>query len=143
MLQVQINLLAILVAAIANMVLGSLWYSPIMFGKKWMAEAGLTPEKLEAAKAKGMGRTYGIMAISTLIMSYVLSNTLVFASTYLSDSGISAGLQAGFWNWLGFVAPVSLSAVLWDGKSWTYWFITAGYYLVSLILMGVILALWV
>ena len=138
---IPINLLAVIGAAVAAIVLGFLWYGPI-FGKKWMQESGLTEEKMNAAKAKGMGKTYAIMIASTLVMSYVLAHSLLFANTYLNTSGISAGLQAGFWNWLGYVVPVSLGAVLWDGKSWTYWLITAGYYLVSLLVMGVILTLW-
>jgi len=139
---VPINYLAVVGAAVVAMVLGFLWYGPL-FGKKWIESSGLSTEKLNEMKARGMGTTYALMVVSTLIMSYVLSHVLVFASTYMNVSGISAGLSTGFWNWLGFVAPVSLGAVLWDGKSWTYWFITAGYYLVSLLLMGVILALWV
>ena len=138
---IPINFLAVVGAAVAAMILGFLWYGPL-FGKKWLAESGMSAEKIEAMKAKSMNMTYVIMVVSTLIMSYVLSNALVFASTYLNASGVSAGLQAGFWNWLGFVAPVALGGVLWEGKSWTYWTITAGYYLVSLCMMGVILALW-
>src|SRR3989344_9432476 len=138
---IPINFLAVIGAAVAAIALGFFWYGPI-FGKKWVAESGMSPEKMNAMKSQNMNVTYAIMAVSTLLMSYVLSNTLVFASTFLGSGSISAGLQAGFWAWLGFVMPVSLGAVLWDGKSWTYWFITAGYYLVSLILMGVILALW-
>jgi len=138
---VPINYLAVIGAAIVACVIGFLWYGPL-FGKQWMASAGLSPEKLDEMKAKGMGTTYVLMVLSALVMSYVLAHVLVFASTYMNVSGITAGLSSGFWNWLGFVAPVSLGAVLWDGKSWTYWFITAGYYLVSLLVMGVILALW-
>ena len=138
---IPINLLTVIGAAAAAIVLGFLWYGPV-FGKKWTQESGLTEDKMNAAKAKGMGKTYAIMVVSTIIMSYVLAHSLLFANTYLNTSGVSAGLQAGFWNWLGYVAPVSLGAVLWDGKSWIYWFITAGYYLVSLLVMGVILALW-
>lgn len=50
--------------------------------------------------------------------------------------------MAGFWNWLGFVAPVTLGAVLWEGKHWKLWFLNNGYYLVTLLLMGAVLALW-
>ena len=138
---IPINLLAVIGAALAAIVLGFLWYGPF-FGKKWVQESGMTEEKMNAAKAKGMGKTYAIMIASTLVMSYVLAHSLLFANTYLNTSGISAGLQGGFWNWLGYVVPVSLGAVLWDGKSWTYWCITGGYYLVALLIMGVILSLW-
>ncbi|MBI2610525.1 hypothetical protein HYW60_01140 [Candidatus Kaiserbacteria bacterium] len=40
------------------------------------------------------------------------------------------------------LSPISRGSVLWDNKSWKYWFITSGYYLVALLLMGVVLALW-
>lgn len=139
---VPINYLAVLIAAVAAMVVGFLWYGPL-FGKKWMAEIGATPDQIEAAKAKGMGKTYAMMIVSTLIMSYVMAHSMVFAIEYLKIGGLAAGFQGGFWNWLGFVMPVTLGSVLWDGKSWTYWFITAGYYLVSFIIMATILAYWV
>lgn len=141
-MEIPINYLAVIVAAIAAMGLGFLWHGPL-FGKQWTALMGWTPESMEAAKAKGgMGKTYAIQAIGALLMAFVLSHSLVFASTYLQSSGISAGLQAGFWNWLGFIAPVTIGVVLWEGKPWKLWFIQAGYYLVSLLVMGVILALW-
>ncbi len=55
---------------------------------------------------------------------------------------MSAGVSVGFGAWIGFVAPVSLGIVLWDGKPWKLWMINAGYYLVGLLLIGSILALW-
>ena len=44
-----------------------------------------------------------------------------------------------FFNWLGLIAPVTLSPMLWEGKSWKLWFINSGYYFVSLPVTGVIL----
>lgn len=138
---VPVNYLAVVVSAVAAMVLGFLWYGPV-FGKMWAKEMGWTPEAMEAAKKKSMTKQYALQALGALVMAFVLSHALVFASTYLHESGISAGLQTGFWNWLGFVVPVTLTAVLWDGKSWKLWGLNAGYYLVTLCVMGVILALW-
>lgn len=123
------------------MALGFLWYGPF-FGKSWVTLSGLSPEKMNEAKAKGMGKTFTIAFIGSLVMSYVLLHSLVFASTYLKVSGISAGLMAGFWNWLGFIAPVSLGVVLWEGKPWKLWLMNSGYYLISLMVMGVIFATW-
>lgn len=139
--QVPTNYLAVLGAAIVSMVVGFLWYGPI-FGKIWMKEMGFTKEYMEAAKKKGMGKSYAIMFVGSLVMSFVLHHALVFASTYLLASGVSAGLMAGFWNWIGFVAPVTLGSVLWESKSWKLWFLNNGYYLVTLCAMGVTLALW-
>ncbi len=139
---VPVNYLAVVVSTIVMMGLGYMWYGPV-FGKQWRALMGFTKESMEAAKKKGMGKSYAIMALGALAMSFVLSHSLVFASTYLHTSGVAAGLQVGFWNWLGFVVPVSMGTVLWEGKPWKLWFINAGYYLVGLLLIGVLLALWI
>lgn len=138
---IPVNYLAVVAAAVASMVVGFLWYGPI-FGKQWMALSGMTDMDIEAAKAKGMGKSYGLMFVGSLVMSYVLSHSLTFASSYLLATGASAGVMAGFWNWLGFVAPVTLGSVLWEGKPWKLWILNNGYYLVTLSVMGVILAVW-
>lgn len=138
---IPVNYLAVLVAAIASIVLGFLWYGPL-FGKQWTQLMGFTPEKMEAAKAKGMTTPYILMTIGSLAMSYVLAHAVIFASAYLGAAGVSAGLTAGFWNWLGFVAPVTLGSVIWEGKPWKLWILNNSYYLVSLAFMGVILSVW-
>jgi hypothetical protein len=138
---VPINYVAVLAAAVAAMVVGFLWYGPI-FGKMWMKLSGMTEAQMNAAKKKGMGPSYAIMFVGTLVMSYVLAHSLVFASSYLKASGMSAGVMAGFWSWLGFIAPVTLGSVLWEGKSWNLWLLNNGHYLVSLSVMGSILAIW-
>lgn len=138
---VPINYWAVLVAAIASMVLGFLWYGPL-FGKLWMKLSDMKAEDMSAAKAKGMGKSYFISFVGSLVMSYVLAHALVFASAYMKVSGVTVGLSTGFWNWLGFVAPITMGNVLWYGKSWKLWLLNNGYYLLSLLLMGVILAVW-
>jgi hypothetical protein len=138
--QVPINYLAVLIAAIASMVVGSIWYGPL-FGKPWMALMGITQEKMKAGK-KNMGQTYALAFVGALIMSYVLAHSLIFASAYLKVSGMSAGLMAGFWSWLGFVLPLTLGSVLWEGKSWKLWLLNASHWLVDLLVMGAILAMW-
>ncbi len=139
---VNVNYLAILVSAIASMILGYIWYGPL-FGKQWISLSGLSREQLDSQKAKGRGKSYALMFVGSLVMAFVLSHTLIFAMDFLGTEGISAGLQTGFWNWLGFVAPVTLGSVLWDGKPWKLWVLNNAYNLLSLLVMGVILALWV
>jgi hypothetical protein len=144
---VPVNVVAVLVAALVAFVLGALWYGPL-FGKAWMKTLGMNMDEMRA-KAKGdpsmkakMMKGYVITAIGSLLMAFVLAHALVFAGTYMHLTGVMAGLEAGLWNWLGFVAPVSIAGVLWENRPWKWWFITAGYYLVSLGIMGVILSLW-
>ncbi len=138
---VPVNYLAVLVAAVASMIIGSLWYGPL-FGKPWMALIGMTPEKIAAAKGKGMTMSYALMFVGSLVMSFVLAHSLIFASAYTNTTGAIAGMMVGFWSWLGFVAPVTLGSVLWENKSWNLWLLNNGYYIVTLVVIGIILALW-
>jgi hypothetical protein len=45
---VHVNWLAILVAALAGLAVGGIWYGPL-FGKAWMRESGVTMEKVRSA----------------------------------------------------------------------------------------------
>ena len=138
---IPINYLAVFVAALISMVLGFLWYGPI-FGKPWIALMKFTQEDIEKAKQKGMTKEYLLMMVSALVMAFVLAHNVLFGGVYLEMTGWAAGVQAGIWNWLGFVVPITLSGVLWEGKPWKLWMLNAGYYLVSLVVMGIILASW-
>lgn len=140
---VPVNYFAVFASMVLSVILGTIWYGPL-FGKFWTKEMGWTEKEMKkgAEDKAAMMKSYGIQTLGSLIMVFVLAHSLVFAATYLNISGVLAGIQAGFWNWLGFIAPVTLTNVLWEGKSWKLWALTNGYYLVTLSAMGVLLALW-
>ncbi len=50
------------------------------------------------------------------------------------------GMMVGFWAWLGFVATIMLGKVIWEMTPVKLYGINVAYYLVSLLLMGAILA---
>ena len=54
----EVNLLAVLVSGVAAMVIGALWYSPLLFGKLWMNGMGFTEAKMKEMKEKGMAASY-------------------------------------------------------------------------------------
>lgn len=131
----DVNWIAIIAAAVINMIVGSLWYSPVMFLKPWMA----TLHKKEGSnKDVNMGKIYGMMFVGALIMAYVMAMVVKVTNTTMLDMGA----MIGFWMWLGFVAPVNLAGVLFEEKPWKWFSITTGYYLVILILEGALLAVW-
>lgn len=135
--QVEVNYLAVLVAAIASMVLGALWYSPMLFGSKWVKLMGWTQQEMEKRK-KGMGKSYGIAFVGSLVMAYVLAIFIAWAGA----ASVAAGVQVGFWVWLGFLATTGLGTILWEGRPKELYAINTGYELVQLLVMGAILAVW-
>ena len=132
----ETNYWAVLVAALAAMVIGMLWYGPL-FGKRWMNLAGLTPKSMKKMKLSPMfAMVLGFVA--TLVTAYVLSISIgVFKLINLPFA-----LKVAFWLWLGFVAPVQLGVFLWEGKSFKLFVLNTSYNLVSLLAMAAILASW-
>jgi len=100
---------------------------------------GFTPEKMAAMQAKGgMGGKYVANFIAALVMAYVLAGSIA-ARPFITSGG---AIILAFWIWLGFIATVMLTGVLWEGKPWRLYWLNALYYLVSLIVMAeIILAL--
>jgi hypothetical protein len=138
MFETQINLLAVLVAGIANMAIGFAWYSPLLFGNQWMKLMGLTKLSMKAAQKK-MGPMYGLSFIATLVTGYVLS-ILVNSVGALT---LVEGLQLSALVWLGFTTTVQLTDLIFGGKSFKLYAINTGYQLVSLLVMGAIVTVWV
>jgi uncharacterized protein DUF1761 len=138
---VSINYFAVLVVAIVNMVLGFLWYGPV-FGKTWTKLMKFSEERMKEAKEKGMGGSYVIMAIGSLLMSWVVA---IFVNSGEAHYGVwtaTFGVHIGLYLWIGLAAPITVGSVLWEGKPWKLWVLNAGYYLVSLVIMGAILGVW-
>lgn len=130
--------LGIFVAAIAAMVIGALWYSPMLFGNAWMKMQGWSKKDMEKKKKDtNMGMSYGLMFVGSLVAAWVMSMLVDFAgaSTFLS------GAVIGVWVWLGFGATLSLGSVLWEGKPWNLWMLNNGHTLVSWAVIGGIVAM--
>jgi hypothetical protein len=137
-----VNWLAILVAGIVIFILGGLWYSPILFAKKWIALQNKTEEQMrtEAAGAN-MPLMYASAFITSLIIAWAMA--LVFAHI-ANDIQMNAahGALLGFIIWLGFAASTSYATALFSGKPRQLWLIDTAYNLVSFVLAGIILAVW-
>lgn len=133
-----LRLVPILLAAIATMILGFLWYSPILFAKPWMIAMGYDPNdkaKLEQMR-KSAGPSYLLAFIPSLVSAFVLAKIVDITTV---NSAIY-GMKVGFAMWLGFVTTVQLTAKLFENKPWKLYFINTGYQLVCYLVMGAILA---
>jgi hypothetical protein len=140
-MEVPVNYWAVVVAATAAMAVGALWYGPV-FGKQWRALMGISLEEMKAMPLSPMQAMAGGFVVA-LIMAYVLSHVIAFASSYYAQpSSYMAGLSAAFWMWLGFVATTQVGVVLWEGKRWQLFFLNTTYSLVSMLVMGAILGVW-
>ncbi|HWL40021.1 MAG TPA: DUF1761 domain-containing protein [Gemmatimonadaceae bacterium] len=133
-----VNYLAVLVAGVIIFMLGGLWYSPVLFAKRWIALQGKTMDqmKTEAANAN-MPLMYGSAFIASLLTAYVLA---VILSHY--SPTVMAGIHIAFFCWLGLAGATSYTTNLFSGRPKQLWLIDSGYNLVSFLIAGAILSVW-
>ena len=134
-MEVHVNYLAVLVAAVASYAIAIIWYAAI-FNKVWQKLTGITD-------MKPIPMNIVLVFIGSLILSFVLYHSIVFGNAYVGTSGIRGGLMGGFFGWLGYIAPVTLSTNLYEKKPWGLWLLDNAFWLISLMVMGVILSLWI
>lgn len=130
------NQLALLVSAILQWLIGGLWYS-LLFKKQWIALTGFVrPENGERPKGAAVG-----MVVS-FIVSYILSLILAHVVIWSGADNFASGVLVGFICWLGFIAGPLLAQQIYEQKPARLWAINAGYWLISLLASGGLLAVW-
>ena len=132
-MEAQPNYLAVIVAALSTFLVGGLWYSPALFGKVWMRENGFTEEGM---KGRNMAKIFGLAFFLAVISAINLA--MFLGPEDRPAMGALWGFAAGF----GWVATFVGTHYLFERKSFALFLINAGYSVVSLTLMGVILAAW-
>ena len=131
---VIINWVAVVVAAAANMVIGAVWYSKLLFGPYWQKKVNLSDKDMR----KNMTTAMIGAAILALIMSFILAHFV----SYAQDTTVWEGASTGFWVWLGFVMPVLAAGVLYTRRGKKLFLINAGNLLITVMVMAAILAAW-
>lgn len=138
----SVNYLTVLVVAIVMFILGGLWYSPVLFVKKWLALQGKTEEQMRAeAASANMPVMYLSAFITALITAWVLALVLAHFDRSITLTW-AHGALFGFLFWLGFAATTSYATALFSGKPKQLWLIDSTYNLVSFVIAGIILAVW-
>jgi hypothetical protein len=139
-----VNYLAVLVAALVIFILGGLWYSPVLFAKRWIALLGRTEEQMRAdAAAANMPLLYISAFICSLLIAYMMAHFLGhMAGADLMAASAAHGALFGVGAWLGFAAPTSYATAIFSGTPRQKWLIDSGYNLVSFVLAGAILGAW-
>jgi hypothetical protein len=131
-----INYWAVVVAAVVAFVMSAVWYSPLLFGNKYMKLRGLDPAA--TADIKMPAGTILIEFVRALVVAYVLARFVVLVG---ADDGTEAMLL-GVWVWVGFPAMILLGSVIHENVPWKLAVIHVGDWLVKLLLIAIILSLW-
>ena len=160
----EFNLLAVLVAALSSFLVGFIWYNPKVFGTIWMKEAGLTQEQLEKGnmlKIFGLTFVYSFMfafMMPTLVIHQMGAISMVGGPTlvetakpsylaFMADYGdafrsFKHGALHGLISGIFLATPIIATNGLFEHRTWKHILIQAGYWIVTMTIMGSIICGW-
>lgn len=127
----DINVLAVVAAAVSSFVLGGLWYSPMLFGRIWSREAGIAD--------KGAGHPAIVFGIGFLLS---LIAAAVFAMFLGPDPALKFAVGAGVAAGLFWVATSFGINYLFANRGLKLWLIDGGYHTLQFALYGLIFGAW-
>lgn len=154
------NFYAVIAATFVTLLVGFIWYSPKVFGTIWMRETGITEEK---AKQSNMLKIFSLVIFYSFLLSFATSGLVIHQLGVLGlfggndqDPGFielmkthqnsfrtfKHGAFHGFFAGLCIALPITAINALFEQKSWKYILINAGYWIVSLMIMGAIICGW-
>lgn len=129
---------AVIVATLVHYILGGLWYSPLLFGNKFLQLINWSPEKVRQMESESHVKELAIAFVMSLILVYILAHFI----QYTKATKAMEGIQTAFWLWLGFVVTTQAPTVIFEGRSFGLFLINVAYQFVGCALAGVILAVW-
>lgn len=133
--QLNINHWAIIVCAASNLLVGAVWYSPLLFYKAWMKENKLTEESI--MQTFNPLKMYGISFLFSLILSYTFALLIGY---YATDA--LRGAVAGFATGFGLSGLIFSIIALFEQRSWKYILINGFYIIIYFTLIGCIIGIW-
>lgn len=136
-MDIEVNWLAVVLAALSSLVVGSVWYSPQGMGKQW--------EKLinrpKGHKAPDPARAIIIALVVALVTAYVLAYLAVLTNFYFQRSFLTDSLTTAFWAWLGLTAARMVTHDTFEGRPQRLTLMNMGHEFVTFMAMGLIIGL--
>lgn len=157
----NINFLALLLAALSTLVVGFIWYNPKVFGTIWMKEAGLKEEDM---KGTNMVKLFGLSIVYAFLISFVLQMVVIHQfgalgmvggdptkalpsyNAFMADYGTAFrtfkhGALHGFMTGLFLILPTNGTTALYEKRSFKYVLVTSGFWIVCFMIMGGIICM--
>jgi len=131
----SVNFVSIVVAAVAYMVLGALWYSPILFGSAWMRGIGKTKEQVAADFSPA---NYVYALITSFVAAYGIARIMAWAGRHTISDGIVVGLLAG----VCFVLTTMGINDIYEKRPMGLTFINVLYHIAGFVVIGIIVGAW-
>ncbi len=136
-MDISLNWIAIGLATLSTMVVGTVWYLPNVFGNRWQALTGVDPNKPKSKLA-----AYGGSFAASAVTAVVLALALEFVGSAIDQPFLIVALVTGAVLWAGFTAARILVHELFESRDLRIWLITAAYELVTILVMAAIIGMF-
>ncbi len=130
----KVNIWSVILAGFSYLLIGALWYSPLLFGKQWIKLNGFTDEDFKSNKPMWMITLLSFL--SAAVASFVIS-MILGPNPNASFGAIIGASIAIFW-----VTMSKLTSVLFENQPFNLFLLHAGFDLVSFMVMGAIVGYW-
>jgi hypothetical protein len=128
-----VNWLAVVVAAVASMALGAVWYN--VLGNQWLSAIGKTRDQLNARDWTPFAWGFAVQ----LVMAYFIA---LLTPAIFDATNITTGLLCGAHMWLGFIITALILNHRYQGMPWRLTAIDGGYLLGVLLVQGIVVGLF-
>jgi hypothetical protein len=129
-----VNWLAVIVATLLYFFLGALWYSPVLFAKKWMELRNISENDID-------GPNPVIFLYSFLLQLIAVSSLALFITAMGVESAVHGAL-VGFGAGAGILFSLAGTTGIFTELKIQLHFLDSGYHVIGLTIAGIILGLW-
>ena len=131
MLEFEVKLIPVVIAAIVPMVMGALWYSPLLFGNLWLRLIGKKQEDIQ-----GSPTGYAVATAASLVTAFLLS---VFTHSIYGDPELLEGVLIGVVMGIGVRGMSTLVYSTFEGPPYSVWLLYKAYDTLAMAIMGAII----
>lgn len=129
---VDVNYLAVFLAAVSSMVVGSIWYAKGVMGTQWMKLVKLD----DTGMKKGATKALSLAFVCSLVTAYVLAHVAFLSNAFFGNSFMQDALTTAFWLWLGLTATRMVTHDLFERRPTKLTMMNVTHELVTLLVMA-------
>lgn len=134
----SINYIAVILATLSSMIIGSIWYTPKVFGTYWMKAANITP----SGNAKDAIKPIAITVVVSFITAWVLAGAVSISFDFYGGSFLLNALLTALILWAGFTAARFITHDAFDGRPAGLTVLNVAHELVTILVMALIIGVW-
>ena len=134
----SINYIAVILATLSSMIIGSIWYTPKVFGNYWMKAANVTP----SGNSKDAIRPIAITLVVSFVTAWVLAGAVAISFDFYGGSFLVNALLTGLILWAGFTAARFITHDQFDGRPTGLTVLNVAHELVTIMVMALIIGVW-